>query len=1176
MAENKEKLSLTEEVVKSDVAKREEQTLRFWNEHGIFKKTLEKDAPKGNYVFYDGPPFATGLPHYGHILASAIKDAVPRYQTMRGFHVDRKWGWDCHGLPIENIVEKELKISGKKQIEEIGIATFNEHARSRVLQYVGEWKNTIERIGRWVDFDGSYKTMDNSYIESVWWALKEIHGKNLIYESTKVLPYCPRCETPIANSEIAMDNSYKDITDISVYAKFKLEGEPDTYMIAWTTTPWTLPGNAALAVNPDLVYSKIKIGNDFFILAKDRLVTVKEPYEMVEEFSGEALVGRRYAPVFDYYKGKDLKNKENIWKVWSAFFVTAESGTGIVHIAPAFGEDDMNLAKEYNIPVIHHVGGDGKFKTEVTDFAGQPVKPKDDHQKADIEIIKNLAHRGLLFAKEKIIHSYPHCFRCETPLFYYAIPAWFIKISETKEKMLRLNEKINWIPEHLKEGRFKKSMEGAPDWNISRNRYWASPLPIWKCDACNDTEFLGSLADIKKKTDRGNEFYVMRHGEAESNVNGVLNSELDGKVAELTEKGVVQIKHSSRELKKIGIEHIIASPVTRTRKTALIAAQEIGLNQSEVVFDERIREVNPGEFNGRPIREYHAFFTSDEDRFKRTPKGGENELDIKRRMTEVLYELDEKFKGKKILIVTHDTPAWLLCAGAMGWTTEESIRIRNKTNLFLANAEVRKLEFSKIPHNADFELDFHRPYIDSIVYPCVCGKGDKKRIPEVIDCWFESGSMPFAQVHYPHENKEKFHKNFPAQFIAEYIAQTRTWFYYMHALSTMLFGSTAFENVVTTGTVLAEDGQKMSKSKGNFPDPWLLFNKYGVDPVRYYLLSSPVMKSEDLRFSEKEVDSIYKKFLLRLQNVLSFYELYKNSAVMPSEKSDSVLDQWILARLDEVVAETTTAMELYEIDRAIKPFDLFVDDLSTWYLRRSRDRLKEEGADKEKALATLRYVFIEFSKLLAPFTPFIAEDVYQRTKTERHRESVHLEEWPKSGKVSVKELFGRLVGNHDEQILSDMAEVRGVVSQALEIRSKSAIKVRQPLGTLTIKSVRLKEKSDYVDLIKEEVNVKEVLFDAALTSDIDLDLTLTPQLIEEGKFRDLLRATQELRKKEDLVPNYQIVLTVDTSEEGRKIMEKFRNEYMKTAGIKDLRFGVVEGGEEVKIDSLMYKLEVGE
>ncbi len=953
---------------KSSIALREEEILKFWQEKAIFEKSLQKPSPKGKYVFYDGPPFATGLPHYGHILASAIKDAVPRYQTMQGFHVGRRWGWDTHGLPIENIVEKDLKVSGKKQIEELGIDKFNEHARSKVLDFVHEWKRTVERIARWVDFDGAYMTMDNTYIESVWWALKQIHEKGLIYESTRVLPYCPRCETPISNSEIAMDNSYKEITDISVYAKFELVDQPKTFLLAWTTTPWTLPGNFALAVNPETQYVKVHVKDDKVILAKERLSVLKDEYKVLEEISGKDLIGKSYKPLFNYFADKEIKNKENGWKVYGADFVTTTDGTGIVHIAPGYGEDDMALARKDHIPFVHHVTREGKFSEEAKDFAGQYVKPKEDHQSGDVLIIKHLAHAGLLFAKEKIVHSYPHCYRCETPVLYYALPAWFIKIQEVKPRVLELNEKIHWIPEHLKDGRFKKSAEAAPDWNISRNRFWATPLPIWKCPSCHKIEFIGSLDELKQKT------------------------------------------------------------------------------------------------------------------------GG------------------------------------------------------------------------KQPLNNKGELDIHRPCIDDLTWKCDCG-GTFKRIPEVIDCWFESGSMPFAQSHYPFQNKEWFHGNFPSDFVTEYIAQTRTWFYYMLTVSTLLFDEIPFKHVVTTGTVLAEDGQKMSKSKGNFPDPWILFDKYGVDALRYYLLASPLMKAEDLNFSEKDVDSIVKKVIMRLQNVVSFYELYKKDSLEANAGSTHILDQWILARLDEVKQEVTQGMEKYELDRAVRPFELFVDDLSTWYLRRSRDRFKgDDEADKNAALSTLRFVLGELSKVMAPCMPFTAEDIYQRVKSSHGLESVHLESWPSTKKVSA-------------EILANMQIARTYVSQALEARARAGIKVRQPLKTLSIKNALISSNEQLMSLIRDEVNVKEILAEEHITEDVLLDITITPELKEEGFSRDFIRAVQEFRKKEKLNPHDVVTLEVEASEANKVLLLKFKNEIMKTAQLKDITFGSVSG-EIVMIDDASFTLKL--
>ncbi len=1145
--------------VKSAIAQKEEEILAFWQKNDIFKKSLNKPAPKGNYIFYDGPPFATGLPHYGHILASTIKDAVPRYKTMQGYHVARRWGWDTHGLPIENIVEKDLKISGRKQIEEYGVEAFNEYARSKVLDFVHDWKRTVERIARWVDFDGAYMTMDNSFIESVWWALKEINNKGLIYEGTRVLPYCPRCETPIANSEIAMDNSYKDITDISVYVKFPLNDEADTSFLVWTTTPWTLPGNFALAVNPTVTYVKVKSHVEtiqYYILAKDLFEKHKDKFKdpsIVEEMEGQALVGKSYTPPFNYFIDKEFKHKEKAWKVYGADFVTTTDGTGIVHIAPGYGEDDINLAKREDIPFIHHVTHEGKFTNAVTDFAAVPVKPKGDHQSADILIIKHLAHAGFLFAKEKIIHSYPHCYRCETPLYYYAIPAWFIKIQDIKPKLLQLNEKINWIPEHLKEGRFKKSAENAPDWNISRNRFWASPLPIWKCKECLDTKFIGSLEDLKKNQKPRNNYFIMRHGEAENNIQNILSCDPEN-IHCLTDKGVTQVEETGVQLQDKKIDLIISSDLFRTKQTAELLQKKLNLGADALLFDERLREFNFGEYNKKGVDAWHQYWASKKwgDVNDKVP-GGESPQDVFKRVAEFLEDIDSKYTDKTILIVSHNDPIRFILSCVQGQDISKISKEDWRKTQFV-NAEIKKIEYIQLPRNKQYTVDLHRPYIDTITFLCNCG-GIYKRIPEVIDCWFESGSMPFAQNHYPFEYKDSFPQNFPSDFVAEYIAQTRTWFYYMLAVSTMLFENIPFKNVVTTGTVLAEDGQKMSKSKGNFPDPWILFDKYGVDALRYYLLSSPLMKSEDLNFSEKDVDSIAKKVIQRLNNVLTFYELYKDESIEAHNKSPHVLDQWIISRLSELNELVTEAMESYELDKALRPFDLFIDDLSTWYLRRSRDRFKgDDIQDKNHALLTTRYVLQETAKLVAPFMPFMAEDIYQKLKGTDGAESVHLESWPESQDV-------------DQDIIVNMQKTRDMVSLGLEARAKAGIKVRQPLASLKVNMGGL-----YSELLKDEVNVKEII-ELAEEGTVELDVTITPELKLEGQAREFIRGLQDLRKKAGLNPSDTITLTIDTPEEGKHIIESFKNEISKTAQVKAITYR--EGnGELVTVDNIEFKVEI--
>jgi len=1162
-------------LAKSKIALREEEILHFWKENKVFEKSLEKNSPKGNYVFYDGPPFATGLPHYGHILGSTAKDVIGRYQTMQGYHVPRKWGWDCHGLPIENIVEKDLGVSGHNEIEAMGIDKFTEYARSKVLTFAHEWKRTVDRIGRWVDFDNGYKTMDNTFIESVWWALKELHKKDLIYEGVRVLAYCSRCETPIAKSEIAMDNSYKDLADISVYVKFPLVDPeqnsgsinepvlsgarvPTVSLLAWTTTPWSLPGDIVVAVNAEAIYVKAKIENEFYILAKDRVEVVMKDkqYEIVEEFRGLDLVGKKYTPPFDYYtKTEGIADNPKAWTVVPADFVTTTDGTGIAHEAPAFGEDDMNLAKKENLPWIVHVDETGRFKPEVTDFVGMLVKPKsaekDGHQKADIEIIKYLAKKGVLFAKEKIMHPYPHCMRCDTPIIYYALPSWFINIQKYKKEIIEKAETMNWVPEHLKEGRFKHTMEGAPDWNISRNRYWASPLPIWKCAKCEKMEFIGSLAELKEKTKKsGNTYFVMRHGESESNVRKISSSDPKDQI-HLTQKGIEQIRESVKLFKDIDFDYIFVSPFLRTLETLDVIKSEIKLLCPTIV-DDRIMEYNAGEFSGRPLEELNKLFKNKIDEFTVKPKDGECVNDVKKRVAEFLYESESKYQNKKILIISHGDPVWMMYAISKNITNEDLLKLGKE--IYPKNAEILKIDFTPIPHNADFELDFHRPYIDRIQLKCECGE-EMQRIPEVVDCWFEAGSMPFAQDHFPFERPNWQKENFPGGFVAEYIAQTRTWYYYTHVISTILFGHAPFENIVTTGTVLAEDGSKMSKSKNNFPDPWILFDKYGVDAIRFYLMSSALMKGEDVNFLEKTVQEVASKIIGRFDNVIAFYELYRDKEVEDKEHdiSKNALDRWIIARLQQLVIEVTNSMEAYNLAQATRPMDLFLEDLSTWYLRRCRERLKDGDIDAKQ---TLYFVLKVTAQIFAPFMPFLAEDAWQKLKFNSDPESVHLTN------------FFMDVGGEkgDTEVIEEMQLARQIVSLGLKERQKVNIPVRQPLQKLKIKSIKLKE--EYTEIIKDELNIKEITEDQNIENEVELDTNITPELKKEGDFREFVRAIQDLRKKEGLMPSDSIVLTI--SKNAKEIVEPYLESLKKTVLYSELKFA--DGTQEVKIDDIVYTI----
>lgn len=1167
-------------VIKSKIAEREEEILKFWQEKNIFKKSLEKDSPKGEFVFYDGPPFATGLPHYGHILAGTMKDYIGRYQTMRGKHVERRWGWDTHGLPIENIVENELGLKSKKDIEDFGLEKFNDIARTKIFTYADDWKKIVPRMGRFIDMENDYRTMSPSYMETVWWVFKQLHDKGLVYEGFKSMHLCPHCETTLSNFEVGQ--GYKDITDISVTVKFGLIEEPGTYFLAWTTTPWTLPGNVALAVNPDIDYVKIKLGAEKFILAESRLSVIKEKYETLETIPGKALVGMAYKPLFDYYNNGELKNLENGYKVYDASFVTTEDGTGIVHIAPAFGEDDMNLGKEKKLPFIQHVSIDGRFRPEVTDFAGEKVKPKEDHQKADIEVIKFLAGKGTLYAKEKFTHSYPHCWRCDTPLLNYATSSWFVEVTKFRDRLVEVNKTIKWVPPEVGDGRFGKWLEGARDWSISRTRFWGAPLPVWKCANCPEKHYIGSIDDIKKITGGKNKFLVVRHGEAESNVLDILSSNPKTK-HHLTKKGIEQAEETAdkllnsplltKESKEVDV--IYCSPFLRTKETAEIIAAKIGYPVEKIIFDERLHEIYVGEMDGKPDPEYQALFKEKIEKFWHAPRGGETYTDVKKRMTEFLYDINKKHEGKNILIVSHNTPIFLMFAGMQGMTPKESMKLRKTDIPFIHNSEIMEIPFAPIPHNRNYELDLHKPFIDELILSCKCG-GEMKRIPEVFDCWFESGSMPYGQMHYPFENKDKFDaekgKGFPADFIAEGLDQTRGWFYSMLVLAVALFDKTSYKNVLVNGIVLAENGQKMSKKLNNYPDPMELVNQYSADALRYYLLSSPVVKAEDLKFSNKGVDEILKKVIMRLQNVYSFYEMYGGSDAVKDKKvwkvdSKNILDKWIIARLKETITQVTKATDAYELDRATRPIADLVDDISTWFLRRSRDRFKSEDTkDRNSAMLTTRLVIYEISKILAPSMPFLAEDLYLKITGGMEKESVHLENWTDD--------FVEVLSKEETDIVEKMKETRQIVSIGLEARAKAGIKVRQPLASLTVKNPALKDSPEYFDLIKDEVNVKKIIFDGLIENPVELDVVITKELQDEGTMRDVVRSIQEMRKSKKLNPGDQVDLVVDTDEVGRKFFEKFNGEISKATGLKEINFEKMEEGEKVELEDLKARLMI--
>lgn len=1143
---------------KSKIAQQEEEILKFWQENKIFEKTLEKPSSKGEFVFYDGPPFATGLPHYGHLLGSTAKDLFPRFKTMQGYKVRRRWGWDCHGLPIENIVEKKLGLKHKKDIEEFGVDKFNEECRAQVLTYVDEWERYIDRIGRWVDFKNSYKTMDTSFTESVWWAISEIHKKGMLYEGRKVLLYCPRCETPLSKAEIAMDDSYKDVTEEAVSVKFKIKNEKfkNSYLLAWTTTPWTLPANVALAVGEDIDYVVVEVQNnealktiENYILAKDRVESVfgEKEYEIIKVIKGKDLVGLEYEPLYELPAVKNTGKKA--WYVLSADFVNTEEGTGIVHTAVIYGEDDYQLGLKADLPMVPLLLSNGHYNDNAPEFVkGVYIK------KAEKMVIEDLDKRSLLFDKKPNTHSYPHCYRCSTPLIYNALSSWFIDIQKIKSEMLSKNENINWVPAHLKNGRFKDIMEKAPDWTISRNRFWASPLPIWKNEK-GEIKVISGVDELKKYVKKsGNKYFVMRHGHSESNQKDIINADPNN-IFHLTEEGKNQVRITAQDIKNKKIDLIISSPFARCRETAEIIANVFDLDNDSIIYDERIGEYRTGpDYEGKSWKEFEKNFISEEERYDKIINGGERFLDLYRRMGDFIYDIEKKYKDRNILIVSHEASIHSLRSVAYGFSKKQRIEARNNREFKLKNAEFEEIYFIPLSHNGDYELDLHKPYIDEI--ELVDENGSKlTRIPEVIDCWVESGSMPFAEYNYPFKNTEEFEKRSPGDFVAEYIAQTRTWFYYMHALSVGLFGHEPFKNVVTTGTILASDGEKMSKSKGNFTDPLLITDKYGADALRYHLMTSVVMQAEDLNFRDDDVKEVYQRLINILLNVVTFYKTYENNTA-PNIKSENVLDKWILSKLKELHSEVTLSLEKYDTVKAGRPIRKFVEDLSTWYLRRSRDRFKSEDyEDQRKVRETTLFVLVELSKILAPFMPFLAENIYKDLNFENKKESVHLEEWSLLQDLKV-----------EEDLLQNMEEVRKIVSLAMEKRNSAGIKVRQPLSKLKIKNLKLKNKEEHTNLIKEEVNVKEVAFDGNMEEEVWLDTEISKELEEEGNVREFIRSIQELRKEKGLVPDDKIELLIDTNEEGRTFFESNFATISKPTNITEFSLGAVDG-EEINLSA---------
>lgn len=1157
---------------KNEIAKKEEEILKFWNDNKIFKKSNEKDAPNGEFVFYEGPPTANGKPGIHHMEARAFKDAILRYKTMLGFHVRRKAGWDTHGLPVEIEVEKELGLKSKKEIEEYGIEKFNKKCKESVWKYVDLWKRFTDRVAFWLDEENPYITYEPEYIESVWNIVKKINDQEFLYKDYRIVNWCPRCGTGLSSHELAQ--GYKEVQDESIYVKFKIKNpekhnlSENTHLLAWTTTPWTLPGNAALAVGNNIKYKILKTGNESLVVAENRISDVMKDkeYKIAGEIESNKLVSLEYEPLYSYLKDTlpegESKKLKNAYKIYSADFVTTEDGAGIVHIAVMYGADDFALGTKEDLPKHHLVNENGRFILGTGFLEGKKVRGAND------EIIKNLEEREFLFAKNKIKHTYPHCWRCNTALIYYARDSWYIKMLNLRDKLIKENDSINWVPGHLKEGRFGEWLREVKDWAISRERYWATPLPVWQNEK-GENIVIGSIDELKKYTKKsGNKYFVMRHGEAENNTLNIISSRVDN-THHLTEKGKKQIVDSIKQLRKEKIDLIISSPFIRTRETAEIVADGLDIDKGQIIFDERIQELQAGVYEGKTIEEYHKYFDSPGACFEKECQDGENYAQIKNRMGDFIYDIENKHKNKNILIVTHDAPGWLLFTAVNGSDAKKAIENRGKNEYFINNAEIKNLDFTPLPHNENYELDLHRPYIDEI--ELVNEKGEKLiRVKEVMDVWFDSGAMPFAQDHYPFENKELIEcGGYPADFISEAIDQTRGWFYTLHAIGALLGKGKAYKNVISLGHILDKKGKKMSKSIGNVVDPWEMIDKYGTDALRFwmYTVNQP---GDSKNFEEQGVGEVVKKVFNLLNNIVKFYELYSDNSKsqIPNHifNSENVLDKWILAKLNKLISDSAKNMDKYNIFETAREIREFIADFSQWYIRRSRERFKTAGCsetgEKENALATTRYVLLELSKIMAPFVPFISEQVYQKVRSIDMEESAHLAGWPNGGDI-------------DNDIISSMSFARSLVKMALMQRSKIGIKVRQPLGLLKIKHSDETPKywDDVVQLIKDEVNVKDIVLDPNIDGTIELDTNLTQELKDEGAVRELTRAIQATRKEEEFTPQDFINLYIETDDAGKEFIEKFSDEIKNATLAKEINFIKTEG-KEIKIDPYIFKVNI--
>lgn len=1160
MKNNKDNKSNEYEVFeKSERSLREEKILDFWDENDIFHKSIVKDAPEGDYVFYEGPPTANGRPGIHHLESRAFKDAFPRYKTMQGFRVARRGGWDTHGLPVELEVEKELGLKSKKEVEDYGIEKFNEKCKESVWKYVNEWEAFTRRSGYWVDLDNPYVTYKNDYIESVWNVFSFSEKRGLLYKDYKVVPWCPRCGTALSSHELAQ--GYEDIKELSVIGKFELLDDPGTFILAWTTTPWTLPGNVGLAVGREIDYVIVVFEGYKYIVAKERLseVFTGKEFEIIKEIKGRDLMGRTYKPLYDFLANEISSddNRENAFKVWEADFVTTEDGTGVVHTAVMYGQEDFDLGTAVGLPKKHLVKEDGCFNDITGWLKGKFVKDEE----TTIEIVKDLAGRGLLFAKKKYEHNYPHCWRCKTPLIYYARDSWYIRMSALRDELITENEKINWEPEHIKEGRFGDWLSGVKDWAISRERYFGTPLPIWERVDGKGYTVVDSFEKMRLMTKKsGNKYLVMRHGQADNNNLKKYSSD-PNYPHHITLEGREQIIEQAKKLKEKEIDLILVSPFVRTRETAELLSEQLGLDSKHIIIDNRLSETNFGDFNGKDVSEAIKYFSGiHKYKFLKSYPNGENSYDVKKRVMELLYELECKYENKNILLVTHSDPAWLMLAGSMGLNEDKTWILRNSQgegSTLFKTGDFKEIDFVPLPHNKDYEFDVHKPFIDDLVLYDKDGV-EMRRVPEVMDVWFDSGAMPFAQDHYPFENKDLIDNGgYPAEFIAEAIDQTRGWFYTLHAIGVLTGRGRAYKNVISLGHLMDAEGQKMSKSKGNVIVPWKVFATYGADVARFWMYSVN-QPGDSKNFDDRTVTDVARKFFGTMDNVVSFYELFADEKIDFYIQSENVLDKWIKELLIDTNIQITKFMNSYKVMEATRLLRDFVLELSQWYVRRSRDRFKgDDENDKKLAQGTLGWVILETAKMMAPFAPFASEEIWQKLRNSEMPESVHLAKWSE---------FDVLTSG----VLEEMNKVREVVTLALEARDKAGIKVRQPLAKLVIKQELTEE---YRDIIADEVNVEDVAVAVSLEEEVKLDTELNDDLKNKGVIRELLRNLQSQRKKLGLVPDDKVTVQIETSDVGKTLVKKFKEELVKVAGVDLLEF-IENEGQEIFEHGYLFKVLV--